>query len=85
VTTFTGEYTRNEGKRCHVCKSTEARCAFAYGSCCPACSHWKNWTPDGEPILTSTAVGGRPLAPVVDAVTAKRREQWRNRKQRKAS
>ena len=74
---LTGEKTRDEGKQCRRCRQTEARCAWAYGECCPQCSHWFGWSADGEP-----ADGRRDLTPV-DEVTAKRREQWRRHYQQR--
>lgn len=72
----TGDLRRSEGPRCRGCKATEARCAST-GGCCAPCSHWRHWTDDGEPI---SKIDERSM--LVDPVTAKRREQWRDRYRR---
>lgn len=60
---YTGEHSRTEGKQCRRCQQTEARCAWAYGACCPSCTHWLGYDPAGnEPLLVSH--GGRRRLPV---------------------
>lgn len=60
---LTGEKTRDEGKQCRRCRQTEARCAWAYGECCPACTHWLHYDPAGNELL-SVSHGGRRRLPV---------------------
>lgn len=45
----TARTTVTTGPRCRRCKASEAACAYRDG-CCPACTHWRNYTPEGEPI-----------------------------------
>lgn len=53
--------TRVEGPKCRRCRTTEARCAYAYGSCCESCTHWLRYDPAGnEPLPAS----GRQRLPV---------------------
>lgn len=77
----TGEHARDQGPACRQCRTTEARCAWNNG-CCGNCSHFK-WLDNHGNERAASTMGGRPLAPVVDAVTAKRREQWRARYQQR--
>lgn len=51
---FTRGYGKSaEGARCERCKATEAGCAYLYGSCCAACTHWREFTADGEYRMSS--------------------------------
>lgn len=52
----------HQGPRCRTCKTTEARCAFAYGECCDNCSHWLAYDSAGE--LRISDAGGRRRLPV---------------------
>lgn len=69
--------TGDQGRTCKRCTQTEARCAYNHGQCCPQCSHWWGWSPDGEP--------GDPRQnhEPVDEVTAKRRQRWREQYRRR--
>jgi len=61
--TDTGGTIRTEGPHCRCCKSTEARCAWNYGSCCPNCTHWIRYDAAGDEIKSDMA-GGRSRLPV---------------------
>ena len=58
----TGEHIRSEGPRCRTCRRSEAVCAWNYGNCCAACSHWLRFDNAGNEVISES--GGRRRLPV---------------------